>query len=81
MRKVPIHSALVLVVKRLKKASTNEYLLSDLSLKYGDRSNAIGKRFGRLKRVLGFPNGKVFHSIRKTEVTLLENAGETRWLL
>lgn len=53
-------------------------ILSDLSFnKYGDRSNAIGQRFGRLKQVLGFPNDKVFRSIRKTVVTLLENAGDS----
>jgi integrase len=43
--------------------------------KFGDRSNAIGKRFGRLKRLAGFGKSKVFHSIRKTVVTQLENAG------
>lgn len=76
IREVPVHSLLVDVVKRLKEASTDGYLISGLSFnKYNDRSNAIGKRFGRLKKSLGFPDKKVFHSIRKTLVTLLENAG------
>lgn len=76
IREVPVHSLLVDVVKRLKEASTDSYLISGLSFnKYNDRSNAIGKRFGRLKKSLGFPDKKVFHSIRKTLVTLLENAG------
>ena len=76
IREVPVHSKLVDVVKRLKENSTDGYLLSGLTFnKYDDRSNAIGKRFGRLKKSLGFPNKKVFHSIRKTLVTLLENAG------
>ena len=43
--------------------------------KYGDRSNAVGKRFGRLKNELGFEKQYVFHSIRKTVVMILENAG------
>ena len=43
--------------------------------KYGDRSNAIGKRFGRMKSAMGFTESHVFHSIRKTVTTLLENAG------
>ena len=43
--------------------------------KYGDRSNRIGKRFGRLKTDLGFGSQLVFHSIRKTVVAILENAG------
>lgn len=76
VRTVPVHSELVAVVDRLKKSSTNEYLLSGLTFnKYGDRSNVIGKRFGRLKQALGFPDEKVFHSIRKIVVTLLENTG------
>lgn len=76
IREVPVHSKLVDVVKRLKEDSTDGYLLSGLTFnKYDDRSNAIGKRFGRLKKSLGFPDKKVFHSIRKTLVTLLENAG------
>ena len=76
VRRVPIHSELVEVVKRLKEASKDGYLLSGLTFnKYGDRSNAIGKRFGRLKKSFGFPDKKVFHSIRKTVVTLLEDAG------
>jgi len=59
-------------------ASQDGYLLSGLTFnKYGDRSNAIGKRFGRLKQSLGFSEKKVFHSIRKTVVTLLEDAGVT----
>ncbi|MBK1702530.1 tyrosine-type recombinase/integrase [Thiococcus pfennigii] len=76
VRRVPVHSALVEVVKRLREASTDGYLLSGLTFnKYNDRSNAIGKRFGRLKKTLGFPDKKVFHSIRKTVVTMLEDAG------
>lgn len=78
IRRVPLHSELVEVVKRLKEANKDGYLLSGLTFnKYGDRSNAIGKRFGRLKKSLGFPDKKVFHSIRKTVVTLLEDAGVT----
>lgn len=76
IRQVPVHSALVEVVGRLMASSQDGYLLSGLTFnKYGDRSNAIGKRFGRLKQALGFPEKKVFHSIRKTVVTLLEDAG------
>ena len=43
--------------------------------KYGNRSNAIGKRFRKLKDNLGFKSQYVFHSIRKTVVTIFENAG------
>ena len=75
-RLVPVHSALLPLIKKLAKASTDDYLLSGLTFnKYGDRSNAIGKRFGRLKDAKGFGPKQVFHSIRKTLVTQLENAG------
>lgn len=74
-REVPIHSALEGAIARLKEGSSDGYLISGLSInKYGDRSNAIGKRFGRIKKSLGYSELHVFHSIRKTLVTLLENA-------
>ncbi len=74
-RQVPIHAAIRGLVGRLIESSTDGYLLSGLTFnKYDDRSNAIGKRFGRLKTAAGHGEAKVFHSIRKTVTTLLENA-------
>ena len=65
----------------LREQATDDgstFLLKSLKPnKYGDRSAAIGKRFGRLKKNLGFGELHVFHSLRKTVVTLLENAGVT----
>ena len=76
VRAVPVHPALKPLIKRLMSESDDEYLLSNLtSSKYGDRCNAVGKRFGRLKEKLGFGKSHVFHSIRKTVITILENAG------
>jgi integrase len=75
-RVVPIHTSILKIVKRLFNHSPNEYLFSDLTEnKYGNRSNAIGKRFGRLKTELGHGKQLVFHSIRKTFTTELERAG------
>jgi len=84
-RQVPIHSKLKETIGRLRRGCSNEFLLSDLSApgkrrksqanKYGDRSNAAGKRFGHLKTTLGFGDEHVFHSIRRTVATQLENAG------
>lgn len=75
MREVPVHENLKGTVARLRKASKDGYLLSGLTVnKYGDRSGAIGHRFGRLKADNGFDERLVFHSIRKTVATLLENA-------
>lgn len=76
IRIVPIHSELIATVKRLKKESEDDYLIGGLTFnKYDDRSNAIGKRFGRMKKAMGYGDQFVFHSIRKTFTTQLENAG------
>lgn len=74
-RDVPIHSSIEKLIKRLKESSKDGYLLSGLTFnKYKDRSNAIGKRFGRLRTDQGFPSTHTFHSFRSTVATLLENA-------
>ncbi|MBF9019872.1 tyrosine-type recombinase/integrase [Rhodobacterales bacterium HKCCA1058] len=74
-RVVPLHSRLRPLVAELKAISMDEYLLSGLSFnKYGNRSNAIGKRFGRLKQRCGYNPSYVFHSFRKGVATQLENA-------
>jgi len=75
-REVPIHSKLRPNIQRLIGNRSEGYLLSDLSFnKYSNRSNAVGKRFGRLKTSLGYSGRYVFHSIRKTVATELENSG------
>ncbi|MEE9301100.1 MAG: tyrosine-type recombinase/integrase [Alphaproteobacteria bacterium] len=75
-RDVPIHPKLAQTMVRLIEDSKAGHVLSGLTInKYGDRSNGIGKRFGRLKSELSFGPQLVFHSIRKTVVTILENAG------
>ncbi|MGO8868626.1 MAG: hypothetical protein ACLQME_19230 [Alphaproteobacteria bacterium] len=57
------------------KGSKAGYVLTGLeATKYGDRSGAMGKWFGRLKTAQGYGAEHVFHSIRKTVATLLENA-------
>ncbi len=76
VRVVPIHAELAPTMARLTRDSPDGYVLSGLTFnKYGDRSNAIGKRFGHLRTALGFGPALVFHSIRKCFVTILENAG------
>ena len=74
-RVVPIHKELKTDLKNLLKNDVDEYVIPNLTFnKYGDRSNAIGKKFGRLKKLLGYGDRYVFHSIRKTVTTQLENA-------
>jgi integrase len=75
-RTVPIHSQLMSTVERLVRDSTDGYLLSGQGVdQFGVRSGALGKRFGRLRRAAGHGPELVFHSLRKTVSTLLENAG------
>ena len=74
-RTIPIHHQVSQTVARLVATSTDGYLISGLTFnKYGNRSNAIGKRFGRLKAELGYGDEYVFHSFRRGFATQLENA-------
>jgi len=74
-RVIPIHRELRKDLKNLLTNDIDEYVIPNLSFnKYKDRSNAIGKKFGRLKKLLGYGDRYVFHSIRKTVTTQLENA-------
>ena len=76
IRQVPVHPALAQLVGRLRDGSADGFLIpSTAAGKYGVRSDPLSKRFGRLKAALGFGPGHVFHSIRKTVATQLEQAG------
>ena len=75
-RLVPIHPKIKPLVKRLREAAVDGYLVpSTAEGKYGIRSNPLSKRFGHLKTALKFGKGHVFHSIRKTVATQFEQAG------
>jgi site-specific recombinase XerD len=75
-RDVPIHSRLAATVERLRQDSKDGYLLRGLgSDRYGDRGDAIGKRFTRLKQSMKLGKHLVFHSIRHCVVDQLKNAG------
>ncbi|MFP0195967.1 tyrosine-type recombinase/integrase [Pseudomonas sp. PHC1] len=75
IRSVPVHPKLTALVDRLAKASKDGYLVpTDSNNKYGIRSDALSKAFGRLKTAMGFDRTRVFHSIRATFVTSLVRA-------
>ena len=76
-RTVPLHSKLKPLVARLTAgAKASDYLFRRLTTaQYGHRTDAIGKRFGRTKTGLGYDGRYVFHSLRKTVATRLEQAG------
>ena len=74
-RTIPIHGAIKPLVAELK-ARGDKYLLPDLvANKYGARSPAMSKQFGKVKSKLGYDSRYVFHSLRKTVSTQLEQAG------
>jgi integrase len=77
IREIPLHPEVVSLVERLKRNAATEYLIPvNTDNQYDNRGDVLGKRFGRLKKSMGFAAGsQVFHSIRKTLITLLENAG------
>jgi len=73
-RIIPVHDALRPLLTQLLERK-HKYLLPDLETdKYGARSPALSKQFGKLKTKLGFDKRFVFHSIRKTVTTQLEQA-------
>ena len=79
VREVPIHPAIAPLVQSLLEASEDGYLLKGRALgetnKYGNRLDAVGKRFGRLKTAEKFDKSFVLHSIRKTAITEVHRAG------
>jgi integrase len=75
IRVFPVHPALSNIVERLKENSKDGYLIpSDSKNKYGIRSDALSKAFGRLKEAQGYGAQHVFHSIRKTVIIQLVRA-------
>lgn len=75
IRQVPIHPAVATMVKQLEQDSQDGWLLPIKTKNmYGIRSDALSKRFGRLKTELEFGPLHVFHSIRHTVTTCLRRA-------
>jgi integrase len=75
-RYIPIHPAIgKLLDEAVRNAGSDGYLIrSAAENKYHERSQPIGKRFGRLKSELGFDGRYVFHSIRKTVAAQFQDA-------
>jgi integrase len=75
IRVVPVHPALSDLVTRLAAEAEDGYLVPSKSRnKYGIRSDALSKAFGRLKKSMSFGPLHVFHSIRASVVTHLVRA-------
>lgn len=75
VRHVPIHPKLKSTIKRLVESSKDGYLLqTGKGGKYGVKSKDLGNDFSQFKTRHGFDKKCVFHSVRKTVITLLERA-------
>ena len=72
IRIIPVHSNILKLVEKLLEASKSGYLI-DIETKTEKRSKKLSKRFSRLREQLNFDKSKVFHSLRKTFATELEN--------
>ena len=82
-RRVPVHPDLVELVARRSAGKTGAaYLFHDLTSKRPERTDAIGKQFGRYRRDLGIQDGEGrrslvnFHSCRRWFDTAAINAGQ-----
>lgn len=74
-RHTPIHPAIKKTVEKLVSNSNDGFLIkSPAGNKYGNRSDALSKQFGRLKTGLEYNSQFVFHSFRKTVITQLQRA-------
>lgn len=72
IREVPVHPAIDRLVDRLLAKSRDGYLIVSTSANENkERSQALGKDFGRMKTDVGFGKRHVFQSIRKTVASLL----------
>jgi integrase len=75
VRYTPVHPVIKPIIERLIEQSTDGFLIkSPAGNKYGIRSDAYSKQFGRLKTALGYNEQFVFHSLRATMITQLHRA-------
>ncbi|OWG38803.1 tyrosine-type recombinase/integrase [Stutzerimonas nitrititolerans] len=75
VRHVPIHPKIVKDIKRLVNSSEDGFLLKTAAGgKYETKSKGISSEFSIFKKALGFDRRCVFHSFRKSVITMLERA-------
>ncbi len=73
-RELPFHNDIVAIIENRLATSPDGYLFPGPANQNGERLNALGKRFGTLKKRLGFGPKQVFHSLRKTFTDMLRHA-------
>jgi integrase len=74
-RKIPIHPVLKPLVERFLDSKEEVYLIKGIKRGGYDnkRSWNFQKKLGRLRKKIGIPEGVVFHTLRNTFATQMEN--------
>ena len=76
-RAVPVHPVIEPLVERFLDSSKNDYLIKGIKSGGYDKKRSwnFQKKLTRLRKKLGMPEGVVFHTLRNTFATKLENLG------
>jgi len=76
-RVIPVHPLIESIIDNLKSSSKDEFLIKGINSGGYDnkRSWNFQKQLGRLREKIGIPKGVVFHSLRNTFATRMENLG------
>jgi integrase len=79
-RIIPIHPVLKPLVKRFLNSKVEDYMIKGIKGGGYDnkRSWNFQKKLGRLRKKIGIPKGVVFHTLRNTFATHMENLGIPR---
>ena len=79
-RAIPVHPVIEPLVERFLDSSKNDYLIKGIKSGGYDnkRSWNFQKKLGRLRKKIGIPEGVVFHTLRNTFATRMENLGIPR---
>ena len=79
-RIIPIHHVLKPLIKRFLNSKVEDYMIKGIKGGGYDnkRSWNFQKKLGRLRKKIGIPKGVVFHTLRNTFATHMENLGIPR---
>ena len=79
-RAIPVHPVIEPLIERLLDSSKDDYLIKGIKSGGYDnkRSWNFQKKLGRLRKRIGIPEGVVFHTLRNTFATRMENLGIPR---
>ena len=79
-RVIPVHHLIDPLIERLLDSSKDDYLIKGIKSGGYDKKRSwnFQKKLGRLRKKIGIPEGVVFHTLRNTFATRMENLGIPR---